>query len=232
VWVVIPARNESRWLGPLIRSLPARIDGCGAIVPLVVDDGSVDGTATIVADRALVVRHRSSRGKGAALKTGCDVAVEHGCDVIAMMDGDGQHHPGDLPAVVGPLLRGQADLSLGFRQFSGQMPVVARVGNRGLSGAFAVLFGRAFQDTQCGLRACTGRAYEMLRWTSDGSAVETEMLVRAVRCHLRVAEVSIQTIYHDRHKGTTLADGMRIVGDMVRWRFSRGLDQSSSLRLG
>ena len=227
IWVVIPVRNESGRIGPVIRSLPRSIEGCEAIVPLVVDDGSVDGTATAVTDRALVVRHAVSRGKGAALKTGCDVAVDHGCDVIAMMDGDGQHHPGDLPALVKPLLHGQADLSLGSRRFSGQMPVAARIGNRGLSGAFAVLFGRRFHDTQCGLRACTRRAYDVLRWTSDGYAVETEMLIRAVRCRLRVAEVSIQTIYHDSHKGTTVADGVRIIADMVRWRFARGLDQSN-----
>jgi len=51
--------------------------------------------------------------------------------------------------------------------------------------------------------------------------VETEMLVRAARAHLRTVEVDIETIYHDAYKGTTPLDGLRILAQMVRWRLSR-----------
>jgi glycosyltransferase involved in cell wall biosynthesis len=219
--VVIPARDESSRLARVVQSLPHHIEGCGRPMPIVVNDGSVDDTATVVQDHAVVVSHAVSKGKGAALKTGCDVALEQSCDILVMMDGDGQHEASDLPSLVRPLIQGEADVSLGFRRLSGQMPVITRAGNLGLSSAFAALFGRRFHDTQCGFRAFTARAYEMLRWRSNGYSVETEMLIRAVRCHLRVAEVPVKTIYHDRSKGTTMADGLPILVKMLRWRLSR-----------
>jgi glycosyltransferase involved in cell wall biosynthesis len=218
--IVIPARNEGSRLGRVVRSLPRRLEGCGPPIPLVVDDGSDDDTALVVQNRALVVRHPEGRGKGAALKTGCDLAFEHGCDLFVMMDGDGQHDPADLPALVRPLVLDQADLALGFRQFSGQMPLDARFANAGLTSAFSLLFGRRFRDTQCGLRAFTARAYERLRWTSNGYSVETEMLIRAARSCLRVAEIPIRTLYQERRKGTTATDGARILARMLGWRLA------------
>ena len=212
--VVIPARNESDRLGPVLAALPDRLPGFDSIRVVVVDDGSGDATATVARRAgAAVVRHRLNLGKGAALRAGCGV--------LLFMDADGQHQATDIPKLLLPLQTGRADLVLGCRAFSGQMPAAMRLGNWGLSGLFQVLFGRRFRDTQSGMRAMTAAAFRKLRWDASGYAVETEMLVRAARAGLKVAEVEIETVYHDTFKGTTPADGVKILADMVRWRARR-----------
>lgn len=220
--IVIPARDESARLGTVLGGLPDRLPGFDSIRVVVVDDGSSDGTAAVARTAgAAVVRHRVNLGKGAALRTGAEAALRAGCDVLLFMDADGQHQASDIPKLLVPLQAGRADLVLGCRAFTGQMPAAMRIGNRGLSGLFQVLYGRSFRDTQSGMRAMTAAAFRKLRWKASGYAVETEMLVRAARAGLRTAEVEIATVYHDSYKGTTPADGVRILADMVRWRARR-----------
>ena len=218
VGIVIPARNEARHIGQVLTELESEVHGL-PVVPMVVDDGSSDRTADLArAAGARVISHAINLGKGAALKTGCEAVIAAGCDVIVLMDADGQHRPGDLPLMVSPLLAGKADLVLAQRHFTREMPATMRLGNWGLSRLFSLLFGATFQDTQCGLRAFTADAYPKLDWIATDYAVETEMLVRAARARLRTAEVEIETIYHDAYKGTTVTDGMRILANMIRWR--------------
>jgi len=218
VGIVIPARNEARHIGQVLTELESEVHGL-PVVPMVVDDGSSDRTADLArAAGARVISHAINLGKGAALKTGCEAVIAAGCDVIVLMDADGQHRPGDLPLMVSPLLAGTADLVLAQRHFTRDMPATMRLGNWGLSRLFSFLFGATFQDTQCGLRAFTADAYPKLDWIATDYAVETEMLVRAARARLRTAEVEIETIYHDAYKGTTVTDGMRILANMIRWR--------------
>ena len=218
VGIVIPARNEARHIGQVLTELEPEVHGL-PVVPMVVDDGSSDRTADLArAAGVRVISHAINLGKGAALKTGCEAVIAAGCDVIVLMDADGQHRPGDLPLMVSPLLAGKADLVLAQRHFTREMPATMRLGNWGLSRLFSLLFGATFQDTQCGLRAFTADAYPKLDWIATDYAVETEMLVRAARARLRTAEVEIETIYHDAYKGTTVTDGMRILANMIRWR--------------
>ena len=219
--IVLPARNEAGRVGPLLKSMPSFVDGCAEVIQIVVDDGSDDETGQVAAAAgARVVRHAISLGKGAALRTGCDVAVADGCDLIVVMDADGQHRTEHLPALVRPLAEGRADLALARRHLGGDMPHAMRLGNWGLSCAFALLFGARFQDTQCGMRAFTVDAYRRLRWQSNDYSVETEILIHAASADLRIDEIPIETVYHDRYKGTTIADGIRILGSMLRWRLA------------
>lgn len=217
--VVVPARNEADRLCPVLTSIPINVDGFADVMKIVVDDGSEDATGQVAtAGGASVVQHMISLGKGAALRTGCDIALERGCDVVTVMDADGQHRADDIPAVVRPLTEGRADLVLTYRSFTGEMPHAMRLGNWSLSSAFKVLFGTHIRDTQCGMRAFTNEAYRRLRWRSNDYSVETEMLIRAACARLRIVEVPIETVYHDRYKGTTVADGVRILTNMLRWR--------------
>jgi glycosyltransferase involved in cell wall biosynthesis len=218
VGVVIPAHNEASHIGQVLAALEPRVHGL-PVMATVVDDGSVDRTSDVArAQGAHVITHAINLGKGAALKTGCEATIAAGCDLLVLMDADGQHRPGDLPLMVSPLLAGQADVVLARRQFTADMPATMRIGNWGLSRLFALLFGVTFSDTQCGYRALTAEIYPKLDWTATDYAVETEMLVRAARARLRTVEVEIETIYHDAYKGTTVADGMRILANMIRWR--------------
>ena len=217
--IVIPARNEAPRLPGVLETLPIALEGVGEINVVVVDDGSSDDTAARARESgARVARHAVNLGKGAALRTGCDAALRLGADLVVVMDADGQHQAGDLPRLLAPLQAGEAEVVLTYRQGLGAMPAVFELGNRALSAVLRLMFGVAIRDSQCGLRAFTARAYPGLRWEARDYSVESEMVVRMVRSHLRFAEVPIDTVYQDRYKGTQPIDGVRILGQLLRLR--------------
>lgn len=217
VTAVIPAYNESRRIGAVISALAPYVQEI-----IVVDDGSTDETEAVAqaaAPVATVVRHRVNLGKGAALKTGCELALRRGSECIVILDADGQHVPSEVPLLVNFIERREADFVVGTRRGRESMPFVAVIGNAFLSAMTSLFFGIRVSDTQSGYRAFRSTVFDQLRWRSTGYSVETEMLVNAGKHGLRVKEVPIQTIYHDRYKGTTIVDGLRIFFDLIRWRF-------------
>lgn len=219
IGVVIPAHNEERRLPPVLARLREIDLGAPALPALVVDDGSSDATAAAAeAEGATVLRLPRNLGKGAALRAGVEEAVRRGAEVIVVMDADGQHRPEDVPPLVEPLLTGDADVTLGARTFSGQMPLLYRFGNLVLSAAVSILYGLPVTDSQCGMRAFTAAAAPKLLWSSSGYALETEMLVRIARSRLRWREVPIPSLYLDRNKGTQPSDGVVILWKLLRWR--------------
>ena len=215
--IVIPARNESRRLPAVLQQIESTGDLPSHLI-VVVDDGSADATAsTARAAGALVARHRINLGKGAAMLTGVELAIWAGASQVVVMDADGQHLAADIPRLLEPLQQG-AELVCGYRRFSGSMPRIARLGNFLLSFSAAVLFRFRIRDTQCGMRAFRADCFDRLRWKATDYAVETEMLVAAARSGVKVAEVQINTVYHDRYKGTTALDGVKILAKMFQWR--------------
>jgi glycosyltransferase involved in cell wall biosynthesis len=218
--IVIPARNEAPRLPDVLDTMPNSLPGVGRIEILVVDDGSTDDTAGRARTHgARVARHVVNLGKGAALRTGCDAALGLGFDMIVTMDADGQHQAADLPQLLQPLLAEEADVVLAYREASGgSMPAVLKFGNVALSTVVKLFFGISIRDSQCGLRAFTAVVYPRLRWEARDYSVESEMLMRMARSHLRFAEVPIAAVYQDRYKGTQPIDGVRILGQLLRWR--------------
>src|SRR5437867_9846769 len=114
---IVPALNEEASIGRVIDEIRAFDPGFDIVV---VDDGSIDRTAGVAADRgAHVLRLPFNLGIGGAMQTGYRFAFEHGYDVAVQIDGDGQHDPSQLPAILAPVLSGEADLCVGSR-FTGQ----------------------------------------------------------------------------------------------------------------
>src|SRR5438876_6972889 len=98
--VVMPAYNEARVISSVLSRIPSEIDGM-AVMSIVVDDGSKDGTAEQARrSGAVVVRHITNLGTGAATITGLRAAQKLNADVIVTMDSDGQHNPEEIAALV------------------------------------------------------------------------------------------------------------------------------------
>jgi len=154
VWVVIPAYNEGKRISSVIDDVKKY---CKNII--VVDDGSKDRTSSISKSKnVIVLRHVLNLGKGAALKTGCDFAIERRANVLIAVDADGQHEPKEIPKFL-KALEG-VDIVFGFRKLNKNMPLVLRFGNMFINFALHLTYGMNLRDTQCGYRAFTTNAYK------------------------------------------------------------------------
>lgn len=211
-WIVVAAYNE----GPVIRGVVAEVVRAGWPV-VVVDDGSRDSTvAEARAGGAIVVRHPINLGQGAALQTGIDYAIRRGAQSIVTFDADGQHHAGDIPALVEALAG--ADIALGSR-FLGKEVEGASAGRLALLRTATLvsnrLSGLKLTDAHCGFRALRASAAPALRITQDRMAHASELLRKIRNSGLRVVEVPVTVRYteHSMSKGQGGAQAVRILFD-------------------
>lgn len=213
IFVIIPAYNEAVRIGAVLEGAEKY---CRNII--VVDDGSDDQTSEVAKRyKVIVLRHKVNLGKGAALKTGCEAALKLGAQILVFMDADGQHEPNTIPRFVKAILKGY-DLVIGMRRLNRRMPFSMLVGNKIFSKLIYYFYNFSLPDTQCGFRALRASVYSKIQWVAQGYEVETEMLLNALRAHLRCATIPIQAIYYDSYKGTTIVDGFRILAKIIERR--------------
>jgi glycosyltransferase involved in cell wall biosynthesis len=189
---------------------------------IAVDDGSADETY-LVASRAadMAVRFEKNLGKGAALRTGFDLAIDRGAESIVTIDADGQHDPRLAPDLVRAL--GDADVAIGARQRSGgRMPAGRRLTNSMSAAAVAHCIGRRVDDAQSGFRAMTRRVVGDVRPRGNRYEFETEFLIMAGRRGFRLTFVPIPTVYDSvvPSQFRPVRDSARIIGTL--WRFGLG----------
>lgn len=192
VLIIIPAWNESRAIGDVIREVR---DELPYVDVLVVDDGSSDSTATVAAQAgAHVARLPYNLGVGGAMRLGYRYAYQHGYDVAIQVDADGQHDPRYVPKLMDVL--SDADIVIGAR-FAGEGEYRVRGPRRWamrmLSWVLSWLAGATLTDTTSGFRACNRRTIELFaRWYPVeylGDTVET--LVHAARSGYRIRQVPV-----------------------------------------
>ena len=190
---------------------------------LVVDDGSSDGSGEEARRAgARVVRHQVNLGKAASIRTGLAVLLGEDHSHVLMLDGDGQHHPGDIPAFLAAAP--EADLVLGNRLWNREAVPPRRfwtnfIGTRALE----LMTGFPLEDSQCGFRLVATSALRRMALVSNRYAIDTEILVRAGKLRCRFAHVHVQVIYdgavsHYR----PLSDTVRIALSAVRFKTDEG----------
>jgi len=207
--VILPAYNEEVAIGSVVLRSRKYADRV-----IVVDDGSSDRTAEVAElAGAKVIRHPVNRGKGAALKTGFEAI--NGDDIILTMDADGQHDPADIPKLVEPILRGEADMVNGSRYVNGnrkKTPLYRRMGQKALDIAINLESGLKMTDTQSGFRAFNSDTLGIFKFRQSGMAIESEMLCDAAQAELRIKEVEIGVRYDvDCSTEHPVAHGMRVL---------------------
>src|ERR1700735_3543171 len=116
--IKIPCCNEQDQLPETLSHLPRQIDGFDAVEWLIIDDGSTDRTIEVARRAGVdhVVRLTNNKGLAAAFQAGLDAGLKLGADVIVNTDADNQYEGSDIPKLVAPIVRGEADMVVGDRQ--------------------------------------------------------------------------------------------------------------------
>jgi len=189
---IVPALNEEETVGRVIDEIRAFDAGFDIVV---VDDGSTDRTAGIAADRgAHVLRLPFNLGIGGAMQTGYRFAFEHGYDVAVQVDGDGQHDPSQLPAILAPVLSGEADLCVGSR-FTGpgayRSSFARRIGIQIFARVVSAIVRQKVTDTTSGFRAVNRKGIALFAADYPHDYPEVEATVMCVKHKLRLTEVPV-----------------------------------------
>ena len=220
VAVVVPCFREARLIGRTISSIPAFVD-----LIVVVDDGSGDATAQAVKrlhdPRLVLLEHAHNRGVGAAIVSGYRAALNAGCDVFAVMAGDAQMAPEDLPAVIAPVVWGHASYVKGNRFQHARwsdMPFARRFAGRVLSWATRLATGLVVSDCQCGYTAIARAAALRLPlddlWPRFG--YPNDLLGMLAARGLSVSEVPVRPVYADEKSGVRAWHALSILILIVR----------------
>ena len=116
--IQIPCFNEAKQLPLTLSRLPRAVPGFDAVEWLIIDDGSTDATIEVARTHGVdhVVRLTNHKGLAAAFQAGLDAGLKLGADVIVNTDADNQYEGSDVPRLLGPILRGEADMVIGDRQ--------------------------------------------------------------------------------------------------------------------
>ena len=192
--IQVPAWNEEEHLGESLAALPSSVAGIDHVEVQVVDDGSTDRTAEIAASHgARVVRLPVHRGLAVAFAAGIRAALDSGADVIVNTDADNQYDARDVPALVEPILRGEAEMVIGDRQvatlrhFSFTKKVLQRLG----SWVVRRISRTDVRDATSGFRAISRHAALRLHvFTRFTYTLET--ILQAGEAGLRVVSVPVR----------------------------------------
>lgn len=193
----LPVFNEVKYVDAVLDQVVQYADDV-----LVVDDGSNDGTADVLAARndIGVIRHERNRGYGAALISAFEYTIEEGYEGVVTLDCDGQHQPKRIPQFIEAAV--SADIVSGSRYLKQHVgddgPPPERLAiNRRITGELNHRLGLHLTDAFCGFKAYRSFGLRQLRITDQGYAMPLQLWVEAAAANLRVIELPVPLIYLD-----------------------------------
>jgi glycosyltransferase involved in cell wall biosynthesis len=192
--IQIPCLNEAQTLPATLADLPKSIPGVDVIEVLIIDDGSRDGTADVARACGVdhVVRLRRNKGLAAAFQAGIDACLKAGADLIVNTDADNQYSGQEIPALLAPLLRGEADICIGDRNIAELRHMSWRKRQLQALGSWVVrqVSNTTVPDTTSGFRAYTRDAALRMTIVSEFSYT-LESIIQAGKKRMAIAHVPV-----------------------------------------
>jgi len=213
----IPCFNTKPFIGDIVSSARNFVDQV-----IVIDDGSHDGTGESARlAGALVVDHHTNKGYGEAIKSCFDIARANGAELLVILDGDGQHNPGEIPRLLAPILRGEADFVIGsiFLTNEHNMPRYRKFGIRVITFLWNFGAGLKVSDAQSGFRAYDKKLFEAIPLSEKGMSVSIEIIEKARRRGVVIKEVPTSCLYvHSHFNLKSIMHGLNAALSVVRIR--------------
>jgi glycosyltransferase involved in cell wall biosynthesis len=224
--ILMPVYNERERVAQaiaevLVTELP------DAFELIVVDDGSTDGTREILREgewdeRVRRFEHDHNQGKGAAIHT---ALVQARGDFCCIFDADLEYDPADLGLLMPPLLDGRSNACFGVRAFDGYTShsFLFVLGNKGVTLACNMLFNVYLHDIMTCHKMIRTDLFQSLPLTAAGFSIEPEITARLLQRGERIFEVPVhyRARANEEGKKLTARDGFRVIGTLLRCRFSR-----------
>jgi glycosyltransferase involved in cell wall biosynthesis len=240
VLVFVVSYNAERFIRDVVARIPVSLhdDPNLSVDLLIIDDCSPDSTFRVARDlptrwgrgTLTLLRNPSNLGYGGNQKVGYHHAVTNGYDVVALVHGDGQYAPEELPRLIEPLIRGEAEAVFGSRMIAeggaraGGMPLYKRIGNRVLTTLQNRITGARLSEWHSGYRLYSVRALAAVPFdrNSNGFDFDTDIILQFLLSGFRIREVPIPTHYGDE---TCHVDGVdyarRIIISCLQSRMQR-----------
>ncbi len=220
--VLIPAFNEEQRIASVIAAIQRAVPGTEI---LVVNDGSRDNTAAAARRAgAVVVSHPFNMGYGAAIQTGYKFARDKEYDFLVQLDADGQHDPTCIPALLAPVLAGEADIAIGSRFLGNSYtpPLARRLGMALFRQIVFRVTGKFITDTTSGFQAFNR---DVIRFfSSDIFPVDypdADMLIMLHRAGFRLTELPVRM--YENSEGKSMHSGLKPIYYMFKMLLSIGV---------
>jgi len=223
--ILMPVYNERAFVVNAVKQALDVTYPCDVEL-LIVDDGSDDGTADVLADlqdpRLRLQVHSRNQGKGAAIQTAAAGATG---DYVVILDADLEYDPEDIPKLLEPVLDGRANVVYGSRTFGSHSAYSFWyvMGNKGLTTAANVIFNSYLSDLETCFKLMPLELFRDLRIRSAGFGMEAEITGKLLRRRIRPYEVPISYRTRTREEGKkiTWRDGVEALWILMRERFRR-----------
>ena len=223
--ILMPVYNEQARIADAVKQA-LDVDYPCEIELVIVDDGSRDGTAEILAglddDRLHVITHPRNKGKGAAIRTAVDGATG---DYLVILDADLEYDPEDIPKLLEPVLDGRATVVYGNRTFGSHSSFSFWyvMGNKAVTTAANMMYNCYLGDLETCFKLMPLSLYRSLKVRSHGFGMEAEVTGKLLRRRIRPYEVPISYRARTREEGKkiTWRDGVEALWILGRERVRR-----------
>lgn len=216
--VIVPAYNEEKNITKVIADLSSTLSLRADII--VINDGSLDRTyeLALATGKAIVVDLPTNLGIGGAVQTGLKYALRNGYEIAIQFDGDGQHKASEIPKILGPVVRQEADIVIGSRFLEKtdgfRSTFTRRIGIRFFQLLNSLLIRQNITDNTSGFRAYSRDAIEFLSHYYPTDYPEPEAVILCAKNGLMLKEVSVEM--RERQGGASSISGIKSLYYMVK----------------